>query len=117
MEQCDDGFDGTYTTTRGLPSGPYRVKFDPPYNALQYGGQAYNHRPDLASANLLMLSAPGVTANIDAVLDVRGVGTITGTVTAAGSGLPVSSVTVVARDSLGAAIQTVRRSPGRGRCR
>jgi hypothetical protein len=43
-----------FYTTRGLPAGGYRLRFDPPAGG--YVPEYYNDQPDLASANTLNLT-------------------------------------------------------------
>jgi hypothetical protein len=60
------GDDGAYTTPP-LRSGTYRVRFDGPW-WLGFGTRYYNNKPDLASADVVAVTAPNNTPDIDATL-------------------------------------------------
>jgi 5-hydroxyisourate hydrolase-like protein (transthyretin family) len=87
--------DGRYTTA-GLSDGVYRVRFQlsPSPYVLQYG----NNKPDLASADLVAVSA-GHLASVDAALS-RG-GQISGRITAAETGAGLSGVYAYIYDGAG----------------
>ncbi len=78
---------GHYLINRGLPTGAYQIKFSAPPG---YTTEWYNDRPDQASATVLAVTA-GVTATADAQLAAYVWGSITGAVTAADTGLPLST--------------------------
>ena len=81
---------GNYTTNPGLATGSYRLKFE----AYSYLSEYYNHKPSLATATALAVTAPALTAGINATL-ANG-GKISGRVTSAASGLPLSNISVSA---------------------
>ena len=84
---------GVYTTS-ALPTGNYRIQFRPSSSQqVTYTRQYYNNKPTLALADVLNVTAPNLVSNIDAAL-ARG-GQISGTITAADTGLPLQSVYVV----------------------
>ena len=65
---------GDYVIT-GLPSGNYRVRFYPiciffsdSGTVKRYAGEYYNDKADLATANVVVVTAPSTTSSIDAVL-------------------------------------------------
>jgi phage gp45-like len=82
---------GTYRT-KALPSGSYKVRFDPSGSNDRYLAEFYNNKVDLASASPVAVTAPNDTANINAVLDVGG--QIKGVVTAAVGAAPLENVRV-----------------------
>lgn len=84
---------GYYTVT-AVATGNYFVAFEPSRAgvAANYLAEWYNNKPDRSSADSVPVTAPNVTANIDAAL---GVGSrICGTVTASDTGAPLDDVTV-----------------------
>lgn len=90
---------GIYTTT-ALPTGSYRIRFNPSY-AQQgvYIKQYYNNKPTLTLANAVNVTAPNWVNNINAAL-ARG-GQISGTLMAADTGLPLSGFYVSVYNSSG----------------
>lgn len=87
---------GVYTTSPGLPSGPYRLLYSQAYG---YASEYYNNAPDLNTATAVTLTAPTLVNGIDAQLDSGG--TITGVVTSAATGLPLQSIQVSASGTAG----------------
>ncbi len=83
---------GGYTFT-GLAAGDYKVEFDGV--SVGYIKEWYSDKADFASADLISVSDPGNTINIDAVLELGG--GISGTVTDGSTG--VSNVGVSVYDS------------------
>ncbi|MBC8160311.1 MAG: carboxypeptidase regulatory-like domain-containing protein [Roseiflexaceae bacterium] len=92
--------DGVYTTS-GLPSGSYRVSFDPQGDSRPYAGAFY--------AGVVAVTAPNITANIDAALP-RGA-TIAGRVTDANTGVPLPNIDVLIYDSSGEYIAWAETGP------
>ena len=94
---------GVYLTTQGLPTGSYRVRTS---NSLGYLDKAYNNIPCLScgstSGTLIAVTAGATTAGIDFGLAVGG--RITGVVTDAATGVPVSGVSVYIYDASGSFI-------------
>ena len=80
---------GNYTLT-GLATGDYRVGFTA--SSGSFGQQFYNGKADLASADPVSVTAGVTTANIDQALSNGG--SISGTVTDAGTHQPLSGVLV-----------------------
>lgn len=82
--------EGVYTTPPTLASGSYIVKFQPPGSegqcplAIEYSGNAAS----AAAATRVQVSAPGTVTGIDATLEYGG--HITGQISDAASGLPLS---------------------------
>ncbi|MBP1468120.1 carboxypeptidase regulatory-like domain-containing protein [Candidatus Chloroploca sp. M-50] len=93
---------GVYTTT-GLAPGNYRLEFRPYGDANQYAPQFYNNKPDLASADPVTVSEPGIIPNINAALDIGSV--IAGQVTVAG-GAELGAVEVAVYNAEGRYIRT-----------
>jgi len=90
---------GVYTTS-ALPTGNYRIQFRPSSSQqITYTRQYYNNKPTLALADVLNVTAPNLVSNIDAAL-ARG-GQISGTITAADTGLPLQHVYADIYDSTG----------------
>jgi len=81
---------GNYTTSPGLATGSYRLSF----NAYSYLDEYYNDKPSLQTADVLVITAPAVTSGVNATL-AKG-GKISGRVTAAATGLPLSNISVSA---------------------
>ncbi len=77
---------GRYATGMGLPPGQYQVEFVAPPG---YVTQWYANAPARDSATPITITASSVVANVNAVLARRECGAITGTVTAADTGLPI----------------------------
>jgi 5-hydroxyisourate hydrolase-like protein (transthyretin family) len=90
---------GVYTTT-GLATGSYRLYF----STVDYIGEYYNDKTSLATANPVNVTAPNLVGGINAVL-ARG-GKISGRVTAADTGAPLSDVRVGAYDSNGTEVRS-----------
>lgn len=80
---------GRYTFT-GLESGDYEVSFE----ASGYVAEAFDDRP-VDTPDLVHVTAPNTISGIDAVLGFGGM--ISGTVTAADTGLPLEGVSVSAQ--------------------
>lgn len=101
-ERCGRGSAFTTTnssgifTLQGLPTGQYRVSFDPS-SASSYVGETYNNRPRFSAGDLVAVTAPNTTANINAALE-RG-GTVSGRITAADTGDGLRDVTVQLRST------------------
>ena len=87
--------DGTYRLRGIAPAGNYIIRFRPP-NSSGYAVEWYNDKSWSGEADAVAVVLREETPNINAQLGYGG--TISGTVTAAVSGLPVANVTVVARD-------------------
>ncbi len=82
---------GNYSTSPGLPDGSYRVGFA---GASGFLDSFYDNKPSLEAADPLVLTAPNLRSGVNATL-VRG-GAISGLVTSAATGLPVSGISVSA---------------------
>jgi protocatechuate 3,4-dioxygenase beta subunit len=80
---------GNYTTSPGLPSGSYRLGFE---GAGGYLGRYYSDKPSLDTADALTVASPSVRGGTNITLP-RG-GSISGRVTSAATGLPLSGMTV-----------------------
>jgi 5-hydroxyisourate hydrolase-like protein (transthyretin family) len=97
---------GEYTIT-GLPSGKYTVEFYPAYET-NYELQYYDAKPSSSEANAVPVTKEVTTSGIDAALVPEG--EVTGKVTAASSGDPLSGVQVCAYeygdDRLGGCVST-----------
>ena len=78
-------------TLQGLPTGQYGVSFSPPLIS-GYVGEVYNNRPRFSSGDLIAVTAPNTTANINAALEPGG--TVSGRITAADTGDGLRNVTV-----------------------
>jgi hypothetical protein len=88
--------DGTYTLT-GVPTGGVHVEFFatgfcPGGTASNFVTQWYNNQVSVLSADLVNVSSGGTTPNINAALLASG--SISGTVTAAAGGAPLSGICV-----------------------
>jgi len=99
-DNSGDWMDTDYTSGTGsysltVPAGAYKVEFVDGYGP--YAPEWYNNQPNYTSANDVAASAGSVTPNIGAILEVGG--QITGQVTAAGTGLPISGASVYAYTS------------------
>jgi len=94
---------GHYATTPGLPTGFYQVKFSPPPG---YTAEWYNDRPSQDTAAVISLTVTTTRTGINAQLDSYPNGAITGTVTAADTGNPLS-IWVSAYNSQGQFIRSV----------
>jgi hypothetical protein len=84
---------GTYTVT-GLPSGDYWLRFSYADHLTEYYDDALNY----PQRDPVAVTAPNTTAGVNAALAAAG--SITGTVTAADTGLPLAGVSMRA-DSVG----------------
>ncbi len=94
---------GVYTTTTALPTGNYRIEFDPSYTLRNtYTWQYYNNKLTLSSADVLSVTAPNLVTNTNAAL-ARG-GQISGTITSADTSLPLQSIYVNVYDSNGSSV-------------
>ncbi len=83
--------DGTYTVP-GLTTGTYYVGFNDGCGASNYAPQFYNGKASLASADPVSVTTGTTTSSIDAAMQAGG--QVTGTVTDAVSGDPVSGIEV-----------------------
>ena len=103
-ELCTEaGTDGTYVL-EGVPLGAVRIEFVPSYRS-RLLTQYYDHQSRLSEATTFFLTKEEPTASgIDAELFEGGV--IEGTVTAAGSGIPLGEVEVCA---VSASLSNVKR--------
>jgi hypothetical protein len=92
---------GVFTTT-GLPTGNYKLRFSPPSTgaASAYVQQYYSNKSSWMAADVVNVTAPNIVTNINPVL-ARG-GQITGRVTAAGTDLQLSGISVQVNNSSGA---------------
>lgn len=86
------GDDGDYAI-HGLPTGTYTVAFYPFFAGTQYT-QQYYHGRQRADADPVHVNAGSPTSGIDASL--QSAGTISGTVTDASTGTPLSGIPVTA---------------------
>ncbi|MGD9099759.1 MAG: carboxypeptidase regulatory-like domain-containing protein, partial [Anaerolineae bacterium] len=80
--------DGYYATAPVLPTGHYQVEFSAP---LGYTEEWYDDKPSQESATTVLVVAGQTTRNVNAQLAAYAHGAITGTVTAADTGLPLST--------------------------
>ncbi len=98
----ETAMDGTYELP-GMPPGSYRVEF------MDYNGtyvlEYYNGKATLAKANDVVVKAGTTTSGIDATLDEGG--RISGTITAAADGAPVSGCWVSVLQQVGSTWQWV----------
>jgi hypothetical protein len=96
---------GVYTVTR-LLAGSYRVRFSPSSfgASAAYLGEYYNDKPTLETADTVNVAAGSVTSGIDAVLQRSG--QMTGRVTAADGGSPLSGVSVIAYNTNGSFVES-----------
>jgi hypothetical protein len=85
--------DGSYELT-GLPAGSYQVQFIPPSGS-SYLGEFYNNTTDYLAATQVPVVAGETTSLVNASLESRAIGTITGVVTGP-DGSPVANVEVSA---------------------
>ncbi|MFV9507442.1 MAG: MSCRAMM family protein [Oscillochloridaceae bacterium umkhey_bin13] len=83
--------DGTYRIDN-LTAGEYEIEFRPLFTSEGYIPQYYNNQPNRGNADLVTVTAPNTTSNINAVL-VRGA-RISGCVSASDTGRGISSVRV-----------------------
>jgi hypothetical protein len=90
---------GLYSFT-GMPSDRYRVLFRPS----SYIPEAYDDQPDFALAQRITLVAPESLSGIDAELAPGA--RVSGTVTEAGSGLPIKDIFVEVLDLDGQRVET-----------
>ena len=86
---------GTYSIV-GLATASYTVEFFASYQG-GYIEQWYDHQTSSGSADPVSVTAGSTTSHVDAALDHPG--SISGTVTDAGTGLPISGVYVYAYSS------------------
>ncbi len=91
--------DGTYTAM-GLPSGSYRASF----RKNGYISEIYDDQPGYQQADLIPVTAPDTTADIDAVLAPGG--SISGKVTDATTGMPIELVFVEVLDQDGGRVES-----------
>lgn len=85
---------GAYSVT-GLTSGAYILS----YNRADYITEFFDNQSDSTHAAHVAVSAPNITSGIDVTLDPGGI--ISGTVTAADTGLPLTEVDVTVVDEHG----------------
>jgi 5-hydroxyisourate hydrolase-like protein (transthyretin family) len=99
LARTTSGSDGTYITP-GVPDGAYRIHFDTWYagNGAPYMDQYYNGKLTQALSDPVTVSAPNLTAGINAALQ-RG-GRIAGMVTDQ-TGQPLDSIYVPVYDNAG----------------
>jgi len=95
--------DGSYSVT-GLPAGSYKVEFSA--EGQGFLSQLYDGQPTIGAAQTLAIAAGETRAGINAAL--AGGATVSGTVTNAQSGDPVSGVEVFAEAIEGVAHQGAR---------
>jgi hypothetical protein len=88
---CESAGSGGRYEIAKVPAGSYKVQFWPAVQA-SYVFQYYDAAPSWETAQTISVTAGSVNSNIDAVLE-KGA-TISGTVTAAATGLPVAEVEV-----------------------
>lgn len=93
--------DGTYTVDPTLPSGSYKVRFnaDERFASCAFVTEYYSGKPDMAQGDLVSVTAPNVTANIDAAM-TRG-SIIFGRMTDAATGQPITRGSVRIYDASG----------------
>lgn len=92
---------GYYTVT-GIPSGSYHIEFSPflfDGDTTGYASQWYNHKLTAPLADQVLVTAPNVTANINAALEPGGL--ICGRITAADTGFGLDQALVRAYDGSG----------------
>ena len=82
--------DGSYTIT-GLPPGNYRIWAD--CSGTSYLSESYNNAYNSNTATVVVVNQAQTTSGIDFSLEAGGA-TITGTITDAGSGLPIEGLKV-----------------------
>lgn len=92
--------DGTFRFT-GLTPGNYTLYFSGPYGT-NYAPQYWSGASSLATASYFTVTAGQTTTGIDAVLEPGS--TVSGTVTASGTGAPLSFAFVQALDANGSTI-------------
>jgi hypothetical protein len=92
-EECESTGAGGHYEITGLRATEYKVFFWPQEESA-YVYQYYDHAISWEAADPVLVTAGGVASNIDATLE-KGA-TISGTVTAAATGLPVAEVEVCA---------------------
>ncbi|NJL06069.1 MAG: hypothetical protein HC911_14430, partial [Chloroflexaceae bacterium] len=108
-ERCGGGSASATTnssgifTLQGLPTGRYQVIFSPTSGS-NYVTQVYNNRPSFSAGDLIAVTAPNTTANINATLE-RG-GTVSGRITAADTGDELRDVTVRLESTTGGIVRS-----------
>jgi hypothetical protein len=90
---CESAESGGHYEIAKVPAGSYKVQFRPAVQA-SYVFQYYDAAPSWETAQTISVTPGSVNSNIDGVLE-KGA-TISGTVTAAATGLPVAEVEVCA---------------------
>lgn len=95
---------GYYTFT-ALATDAYRLAFTPFGQAAVYVAEYYHNQPDLDTATLLTVTAPGALTGVDERL-ARG-STLSGEVTNRETGAPLGDVTVVLYSASGAVVSTI----------
>ncbi|MCC6314914.1 MAG: carboxypeptidase regulatory-like domain-containing protein, partial [Thermomicrobiales bacterium] len=95
---------GNYTTNIGLRSGSYTIRFTPPSSgaASTYIPEYHLNAASQMFATPLIVNSPTNITNLDAVLDRGAI--LTGTVTAADGGAPLSPVYVSVFDAAGSQV-------------
>lgn len=100
---------GTYTISTGLSTGSYAVEFDPSCEhefSQSFAGQFYDEVATVSGATLVSATAEATVSGINAAL--KAPGTLTGTVTDAAHGSPLSDVCVDASsDGAGSGYESV----------
>jgi len=87
---------GNYTVG-GLPTGSYKVQFSDCIFPVTFVSESYNNKANFSSADLVAVTQGSTTSGIDATLSEGG--SISGTVTEEGSGIPLASVYVSVYDA------------------
>jgi 5-hydroxyisourate hydrolase-like protein (transthyretin family) len=91
--------DGTYAV-HALPAGQYRLSFSGPYSSSgSYISEFYDGAATLAAARPVTVTGGAATTGIDGALSTGG--TISGTVTDAGTGRPLGGISVYAETTGG----------------
>jgi hypothetical protein len=96
--------DGTYVV-HGLAPGSYRLQFSSPYSqgtGYVYIGEFYDNKSTLATATPVPVTGGAGTEHIDAALSKGGA--VSGTVTDASTGDPISGVSVYAQTTSGSTV-------------
>ncbi|MDY7078280.1 MAG: carboxypeptidase regulatory-like domain-containing protein [Chloroflexota bacterium] len=99
---------GQYATSPGLATGAYQVQFSAPAG---YTAEWYDNQASQTSATVVEVTAGVTRTNVNAELTAYASGAITGTITAADTGLPLS-MWVYAYDPDGDSVGSVYASGG-----